>query len=443
MANSSRDRFDINLTSGEDPESATRREEGDAFRIAFVGDFSGRAKREPIARRRPLIVDPDNFDSVLRRLDVEVEFQGSRIPITDLDDFHPDRLWANLPAFDTFRDLRERLDDPSTFRSAAKELLGELPPPAPKPASGAGLLEQMLGGAAAAAPQRERPKDDLQAFIQKAVQPYLVSAPDPRAPELIARVDAAGSALMRSILHDPKFRALEAAWRSVRFLLERLETGPDLKIYLYDLTKEELAAETAAVYDLLVRRSDPFALLLGNYAFGSGDCGLMGELAAIAAKAGAPWLAEAGESLLGSEEWSAFRHTGAASWFGLALPRVMIRMPYGKDSDPCESFPFEEIDGAPDARQMLFVNPAVLCAVLLAGDPDGHSREVSGLPVHIYKEDGEARAFPLVEIELTEDTAEALLDSGIMPVVGIRHTDKVRFLRFQSVSDPPRPLLRT
>ena len=47
-----------------------------------------------------------------------------------------------------------------------------------------------------------------------------------------------------------------------------------------------------------------------------------------------------------------------------------------------------------------------------------------------------------VEIELTEDTAEALMDNGIMPVVGIRHADQVRVLRFQSASDPPKALLR-
>ncbi len=191
-----------------------------------------------------------------------------------------------------------------------------------------------------------------------------------------------------------------------------------------------------------MRRSDPFALLLGNYAFGANDCSLMTHLAAIAAKAGAPWIAEADASLLGAPEWSAFRCTEAASWIGLALPRVMIRMPYGKNSDPCESFPFEEIDGLPDTRQMLFANPAVFCALLLAQDEDGSNREVSGLPVYVYQDDGEAQAFPLVEIELTEDTAEALMDNGIMPVVGIRHTDQVRVLRFQSASDPPKALLR-
>jgi len=440
MANSTRDRFELNITAGEESEPAVRREEDEALRIAFIGDFSGRAQRDPIARRRPLIVDPDNFESVLRRLNVEIDLRGERIPITDLDDFHPDRLWANLSVFDQFRELRKRLGDPKTFPAAAKELVGELPPP-PKPASGADLLEQMLGGTAAA-PRRERPVDDLQAFIQKAVQPYLVAAADPRAPELIGRVDAAAAGVMRMILRDPKFRALESAWRSVWLLLQRLETGPELKIYLYDITKEELAAETGAVYDLLTLRSDPFGLLLGNYAFGADECRLMTKVAAIAAKAGAPWLSEADASLLGSTEWSAFRRTEAASWLGLALPRVMIRMPYGKDSDPCEGFPFEEMEGVPDARQMLFANPAVFCGLLLAQDEDGHVRDIHGLPLYTFKREGEAESFPLVEIELTEDTAEALLDNGIMPVVGIRNTDQVRVLRFQSASEPPQALHR-
>jgi type VI secretion system protein ImpC len=435
MANS-RDRYDVRLTAGDDPEPAEARPDDDVFRIAFLGDFSGRRERDPIAKRRPLIVDPDNFDSVLRRLNPEVEFQESRIPITDLDDFHPDRLWANLPAFDTFRDLRQRLGNPKTFGAAAKELMGELPPAPARPASGADLLAQMLGDEKPA-PRKEKPVDDLQAFIQKAVQPYLVATEDPRAPELVARVDAAAAEVLRAILHDPKFRALEAAWRSVWLLLQRLETGPDLKIYLYDLRKEELAEE--ATYDLLIRRSDPFALLLGNYAFGADDCGLLTTLAGLARKAGAPWLAEADASLLGSPQWSAFRHTEAASWVGLALPRVMIRMPYGKDSEPCETFPFEEIQGSPDPRQMLYASPAVFCALLLA-EARGQAREVSGLPLFVYKEDGEAAAFPLVELELTEDTAEALMDNGIMPVVGIRHTDQVRVLRFQSAAEPPAAL---
>jgi type VI secretion system protein ImpC len=434
MGNNPRDRFEFHLTAGDEPQPAKLADD-EPYRIALIGDFSGRSRKEAIAQRRPLIIDPDNFESVLRRLRVELEFPDGRLPVTDLDDFHPDRIFANLPAFVNLRSVRERLEDPATFASAARELVGELPPALRPRPSGASLLEEMLGGPVA--PAAPKPVDDLQSFIDHAVRPYLETAKDPRAPELIRRVDGAAGQLMRSVLQDSQFRAIEGAWRSVWFLLQRLETGTHLKLYLYDLAKEEMAAETKAVYDLLIRRSDPFSLMVVLHSFGVDDCGLLAKLGAIARKAGAPLLGEADASLLGAPEWDAFRKLPEAGWVGLGLPRVLLRLPYGKDTDPVDAFPFEEIDGAPDPRQMLYGSPAIFCALAAAG---GAGRDVDGLPVYTYQDDGEARAFPCVEVSLTEETAEALLDSGIMPVVGIRNSDSVRVLRLQSAADPPAAL---
>ena len=59
-----------------------------------------------------------------------------------------------------------------------------------------------------------RPTDDLQRFVQEAVRPYLTARPDPRAADLIRKVDDSASELMRSILHDPKFQRVEASWRT-------------------------------------------------------------------------------------------------------------------------------------------------------------------------------------------------------------------------------------
>ena len=41
---------------------------------------------------------------------------------------------------------------------------------------------------------------------------------------------------------------------------------------------------------------------------------------------------------------------------------------------------------------------------------------------------------------MTEETAEALLDYGIMPLVSFKDRDMVRILRFQSIADPPAAL---
>jgi predicted component of type VI protein secretion system len=167
-------------------------------------------------------------------------------------------------------------------------------------------------------------------------------------------------------------------------------------------------------------------------------------LGRIARKANAPVLGEADLSLLGASEWQAFRRLPEAQWIGLALPRVLLRAPYGKDTEPIDRFPFEEIKGQPEAKQMLFGNPAIVCAMLLGQSFEqegwrlrpGAVRDVSGLPIYVYDDEGESRTFPCAEIELKESTAEELLDEGIMPVAAMRNSDSVRVIRFQSAADP-------
>jgi type VI secretion system protein ImpC len=447
------DRIGFDIAAESRAESAATRED-EPFRIALIGDFGGSA-RKPVAERRPVSVDPDNFESVLARMEVEFEAAGSRVRITELDDFHPDNLYAKLPVFRSFRELRKRLANPETFAEAAKELLGEAPAAPPPTARASGdLLDQILGGGAAspaAARPPARPTSDLQEFIRAAVRPHLLPGEDPRAPELIRRVDQAAAEHMRAVLHDPQFQALESAWRVVLAFLRRLEIGVALKLYLVDLTKEELAENAQTVAEALVEDSDPWAVLVGNFSIGANDCELAASVGAMARAANAPFLAEAAPSLLKDDPasaWGAFRRSAEAAWVGLALPRVLLRAPYGKDSDPCETFAFEEIADAPVAKQMLFGNPGAFCAILLGQAFEQHGwdfrpgavREIGQLPVYVYAENGERKAFPCAEVELRESTAEAVMDCGLMPVAAVRGTDKVRLLRFQSAANPPTAL---
>ena len=68
-----------------------RAEEPRPMRIAFLGDFSGRAGRPddpaevPLSERRPLHVDVDGFESVLRRLQprLRLERHGAAGPAAD------------------------------------------------------------------------------------------------------------------------------------------------------------------------------------------------------------------------------------------------------------------------------------------------------------------------------------------------------------------------
>jgi type VI secretion system protein ImpC len=481
------------------------------FCIALMGDFTGRSSRRQsdsnLANRRAVAIDRDNFDEVMARLKPALSLALGATALTlqfsELDDFHPDRLFARAEIFRRLREARLRLQDPATFAAAAEELgvkPGPQPSATPSTPSGSadavvsgivqssgGLLDEIVEQSQDPSARRQpsRAPDELQRFVRRVTEPHLVAAADPHQAQLLAVIDRALSSQMRALLHVTAFQELEAAWRAVFFLVRRIETGPQLKLCLIDVTKEELAADllsspdlrASGAYRLLVEKTvgtlgaEPWALIAGNYSFGPAreDAESLGRLAKIAAEAGAPFLAAASPRLLGCASLAAAPHPrdwnltpdaeGAAAWaalrglpqataLGLALPRFLLRLPYGKKTDAIESFDFEEMPETPAHEDYLWGNPAFACALLLAQSfreegwdlRPGVRAEIDGLPLHVYQHDGEFELQPCSEALLTEDAAARILQLGVMPLVTLKGRDAVRLVRFQSIADPPRAL---
>ena len=115
--------------------------------------------REPLAGRKPLRVDRDNFDTLPGQLQAALNLTlpgDARLPIAfaEIDDFHPDSLYQRADVFRGLRELRGQLGNPATFAQAAAQLRSwqETKPEATAaPAAPAvppeNLLEQMLGEA--------------------------------------------------------------------------------------------------------------------------------------------------------------------------------------------------------------------------------------------------------------------------------------------------------
>ncbi len=429
------------------------------FRILLLGDFSGRGSRgePPPGRLRPYLVDRDNLGEVLVRLRPELDLGGPGRGVVfrfrELEDFHPDRIFAR---HDLFAALREQRRAPAPPAESAPP---PPPPPLPRLPAGGNLLDDILDAAdpASAAPARQ--PDAMRDFIDRAMAPHLAPRPDARLVQAVAQVDAAAGRLMRALLHHPHFQALEAGWRAIYWLVRGLETGSALKVYVLDIAKTDLEGSLHELERLLVEPAtipgaEPWALVVGNYTFArtEGDVGLLGELARIMQAAGAPWLAEADPTGAESEEadrlWQALRHSPAARSIGLALPRFLLRLPYGARTDTVESFAFEEMPGPAAHGNYLWGNPAFACAYLLgqafAGDGwnarPGARLLIGGLPLHLYTEDGEQRIQPCAEMLMTESGAESILEQGFMPLASIKDQDAVRLVRFQSIADPPAPL---
>jgi type VI secretion system protein ImpC len=493
------------VTSLESSGSPPRLDPGAPFRIGVLGDFSGRA-RGPVtelgaklASRKPLRVDRDNLDEVMAGLKVELHLPvageaNARVSLRfkELDDFLPDRIFAQAAVFQQLKETRRKLNNPKTFEAAAAELRGpsaaEPVPAAPPPSTAfdaeGDLLSQMLGEPVVRAPGPAREDDPWKALTKEIFAPFVVSRTDPRQPELVATVDEATGRLMRKILHHPDFQALEAAWRGVFFLVRRLETDSRLTVSLIDVSRDELAADLAAAedpratgfYKLLVEPTvdtpggKPWAILALDATFEptEGDVSTLARLATMARLAGAPILAAASPRAAGCdsfaetpdpddwrtasaeqrETWAALRHHGDARYLGLALPHFLLRLPYGKHDSPVESFAFEEITPESRHEDYLWGNPAFALAELLGRSylesgwklRPGRIDQIDGLPVHIRRFDREAEAQPSAEANLSYRAAETLMDRGLIPVLSVQNADAIRVASFHSVAEPATPL---
>jgi len=495
------------------------------FCLAVLGDFSGRSNRglcetgAALAARRPIIVDVDNFDRLPGKLGAEIHIpvggeEGSRIAIgfAELDDFHPDSLFDKIDMFQKLKSLRRRLQDTSTFAEAAAEVRlryvdqtatdqatadqatddGTSTAPVEakldkKSEADADTIERLLGKPATAKqPTHIAGKiADVDALIRDAVKPYIVPGPDPQQDELVGQIDQAVSGQMRGILHHPDFQQIEAAWRNLHFFVSNVETDETLKLYVIDISREELAADLteaeslsqSGVYRLLVERSvsvpgaDPWAVLLGCYSFDqtAEDITLLQKLAGVARAAGAPFLTAAHPHFAGCEsfaatpdpdnwqwqpeaattqKWHEFRTSPNAASLGLALPRFLLRLPYGRDAESVERFDFEELPDKSAHEKYLWGNSAVLCTYLLAQAfrmsgwslTNALQTEVMGLSMYVYESAGEKQIVPCAENYLTERAMQSLIAKGLIPMLSVKGRDSVQVPRFQSVGDPPSSL---
>lgn len=502
--------LDINLVASLEETRRVPAEET-PFRMLVMGDFSGRTNRvsgkqakSPTAFRsvKPIRVDRDSIDAVLNRLEVAIELPllGDNAPslgisFSELDDFHPDALYQRLEVFKAFKQTRQSLDSPSGLAAYIDQLRGApLSEDSTEPEDDAvsqttgGLLDQIIeqsqstGQKPAAIPTKSK----WGSFLNDIVKPHLVAKADPRQEEMVDAVDAAVSEVMRKILHHEDFQAVEAAWRGLSFLVSRLETDSRLQLYVLDVTQEELAADLfgsenlrrTALYKLLVEQAietaggQPWAVVAGKYTFEktTEHISLLGRMAKVVGAAGISFIAGAGDRFLcartlaetpdpdqwhprkdqeADDNWQSLRQMAEAQNVGLCLPRFLLRLPYGKNTDPIDSFTFEEVVSPPAHADYLWGNPC-LALLLLLGQSfstegwqklPGSLLEIGSLPLHIYKEAGESHVQPCAETMLSQRAAENILDQGLMPLLSFLNRDMARLGRFQSIADPVARLL--
>lgn len=485
-----------------------------SFSIAMMGNFSGNAQQGNLNDRSFIEIDRYNFDEILasKALQLSLCLDGDdnyiEVPLKSLKDFQPDRLYKNLEVFTQLRQLRDRLNNPATFKQAMLEMdlpqesitqdqpetqpqiaqsTNAQPPPIE---SGASLLDSIMDETAGRLGQdsgaslsnsdsdktASKTKSLVDIFIQQAVGDRKTLSRDARQDELVASIDEVIAQQMRNLLHHPRFQAVESLWRGVHFLVKRIRSGKAVKLYLLDVNEDELALDLASddvtQSQLYSQFSDSSAgdinwnLIIGDYRFGANidDMLLLSQIGIITQQAGAQFIAAADESLVGctsfaespkasewlteinpavNEAWLLLRKSPVARAISLALPRFLLRMPYGKKTSAVTAFAFEEMPDQPDHGHYLWGNPAFVKAEQIARaflDSGWNMKfanvmSVEDLPIHYFEQAGQTRVKPCAEIPLTDSGASKMIAQGLIPLWSVKNSDRIHSGDFHSINE--------
>ncbi|HEX3435870.1 MAG TPA: type VI secretion system contractile sheath large subunit [Pseudacidobacterium sp.] len=333
----------------------------------------------------------------------------------------------------------------------------------------------------------ERGRDMVKEFVSQVLEGHMTLTRDAEASiqARIAQIDKLISLQLNEILHYPAFQKLEGTWRGLKYLLDQSETSDMLKIKVLNVSKRELlkdlqrapefdqSALFKKVYEeeFGVFGGAPFASLIGDYEFGKGpeDMELLERISQVASAAHAPFVSAAQSELLNLStytqlgaprdigkifdsteyaKWKSFRQSEDSRYVALALPHILMRLPYGKDTKQIDAFDYEEgVDGS-DHSKYLWGNAAYAlgvritnsfarygwCAAIRGVEGGGL---VEGLPAHTFRTDeGDVALKCPTEVAITDRREKELADQGLVPLVHCKGTDYAAFFSVQTANKP-------
>ncbi len=309
----------------------------------------------------------------------------------------------------------------------------------------------------------------------------------------IVAIDGLIASQLDAILHHPRLRRLEGAWRGLAWLIGGIDPGGRVKVRVLSATWAELVRdlERAAEFDQsqLFRKiyeeefgtpgGEPYGLVVIDHAVRhhpaagapTDDIGALKLLAGVAAASFTPTVLGVAPELLGidgfadlaglNDPTAVFRGGEYARWRGLfahedirflalALPRMLARPPW--QPSPLRAEPFRYEEDAPDAESRVWTNPAYAFAAVVArafadygwpADVRGVEMDqrsgglVDELPLEPFStEPGLIWVRPPLEVVLTDHQERALVDAGFMPLASIPWSEDAVFGAVRSLQAP-------
>lgn len=351
------------------------------------------------------------------------------------------------------------------------------------------LLDQIIsdGRMAREESQREFAKDVIGEFVSQIMEGTITVSKNTESMinARISAIDKLISDQLNEVMHHEDFQKLEGSWRGLAYLIDKSETGEMLKIRVMNVSKKDMLKdmEKASEFDqsALFKKiyeeefgmfgGASYGALIGDYEFTNHpqDLALLEKISQVAAAAHAPFISAAGAELfnfnsfteLGEPrdlakifqsveyaKWKSFRESEDSRYVALAMPHILMRLPYGKDNVPVEAFDFEEqVDGT-NHKKYLWGNAAYAlgtrltdafakyhwCAAIRGVEGGGL---VEGLPVHTFNTDeGDVALKCPTEIAITDRREKELADLGFVPLVHCKGTDFAAFFSTQTGNKP-------
>jgi type VI secretion system protein ImpC len=479
------------------------------FVVGVLADLAGQPI-EPLPRlrdRKFVQLDADNFEYYLRGITPRLTFavedrlssEGGKLVVEirfrQMGDFGPLLVATQIPALNALITLRTELNDLHAMVHASSRLDDLIKDAALTRAGDADVtspdktIEQIVtqGYLGRFAEDNARANQCLHTFFDELEEGRISLSPTTGAmlSERIARIDELLSAQLNEVFHHAEFQRLEASWRGLERLVRQTETSSSLKIRVLSLTKKELLRDLQRatefdqsvmfkkVYDeeYGVFGGEPFGVLIADYDFGKGpeDVELLEKISNIAAAASAPLIGAASPGLFNLEsfrelsmprdlakifdateyaKWKSFRDSEDARFVGLVLPRVLQRLPYGRNGVPSEGFDYEEgVDGR-DPEKYLWGNAVYAfagrlteafarygwCVSISSMEQGGL---VSGLPLQrFFSDDGDTVVNCPTEIAITDRRRHELEKLGFVPLCYEKGTDRAVFFSVHSCQKP-------
>jgi type VI secretion system ImpC/EvpB family protein len=308
---------------------------------------------------------------------------------------------------------------------------------------------------------------------------------------LVGLIDHVVNEQLNALLHHSEVQRLEATWRGVKHLVDCVDAEgvTDVKVRILSVSWRELGKnfERAIEFDqsALFKKvyteefgmpgGSPFGLLIGDYEVSNhpNDMETMRHIAGVAAAAFCPFVAGVSPTMFGVDEfsemaprfdlakpfegknfitWRSLRDQEDSRFVGLAMPRVLMRLPYREDGSTTHGFCFREEVSGSDHSKYLWGNAAfafgevVIRTYARSGwlaDIRGVERDVEGgglvtrLPADWFGTDRQGVAQKIsTDFVVTEELERTLADLGFMALCHCQDTEYSAFYSNNSIQKP-------